>query len=436
AMDGEGRIYVTDSYILHYAVYVYDKSDGAYLGDVYDVGYPLRSPIGIALSSSNKLYIASLGTAQIEVYGLADMTVNPLALLFEGMANGGSPASQFISIENSGTQVLDWTAGSDDNWIVLPYVSGSTASSSADTLEIGIDLSGLLPGTYYGEVAVTAGSGAQEIVDVTLDVLDGPSADPGGPYIGMEGQSLLLDGSGSGGNPSLYEWDVDNNGTYDYSSVSPTQSYTYGQNGIYTVVLRITAEGNITDTAQTTAEITDSVPSPDFTGAPLSGASPLTVGFTNYSTGYDQPLQFAWDFDNNGVTDSTEVAPGHTYPAPGTYTVKLTVTDADGSTNSLTRNDYVLVSSSGTCQNDPIKIKDTALYFLFIQDAYDAASGGDVIQSQAEQFTEDLMINMNKSVALQGGYSCEYIPGSGMTTIRGSVTISAGSVSMENFIIE
>jgi PKD repeat protein len=39
---------------------------------------------------------------------------------------------------------------------------------------------------------------------------------------------------------------------------------------------------------------------------------------------------FAWDFDGDMSTDSTDQNPSHVYSEPGTYTVKLTVTDDDG----------------------------------------------------------------------------------------------------------
>jgi PKD repeat protein len=37
--------------------------------------------------------------------------------------------------------------------------------------------------------------------------------------------------------------------------------------------------------------------------------------------------RYAWDFDGDGMTDSTERNPTHVYPAAGTYTVSLTVSD-------------------------------------------------------------------------------------------------------------
>ena len=43
-------------------------------------------------------------------------------------------------------------------------------------------------------------------------------------------------------------------------------------------------------------------------------------------------LTYAWDFDGNGTTDSTEANPTHTYTTAGNYNVRLTVTDQAGQT--------------------------------------------------------------------------------------------------------
>ena len=59
----------------------------------------------------------------------------------------------------------------------------------------------------------------------------------------------------------------------------------------------------------------------DFTGSPTYGTIPLSVQFTDLSTG--NPTLWAWDF-GDGQT-STSQNPFHTYSVPGTYTVGLTV---------------------------------------------------------------------------------------------------------------
>ncbi|MEO3859371.1 ThuA domain-containing protein [Acrocarpospora sp. B8E8] len=62
------------------------------------------------------------------------------------------------------------------------------------------------------------------------------------------------------------------------------------------------------------------------------GPAPLTVQFS--SQGSSDPdggqLTYAWDFDGNGTTDSTEANPSHTYTQAGQYSAVLTVTNPGG----------------------------------------------------------------------------------------------------------
>jgi PKD repeat protein len=73
------------------------------------------------------------------------------------------------------------------------------------------------------------------------------------------------------------------------------------------------------------------------------------VQFTDRSTG-TAPLTYAWDFNNDGSTDSTVKSPSFTYKTAGTYTVKLTVTNANGS-DSEVKTGYITISSlqAGEC---------------------------------------------------------------------------------------
>jgi len=64
-----------------------------------------------------------------------------------------------------------------------------------------------------------------------------------------------------------------------------------------------------------------------FTSSPASGEAPLLVSFTDTSTGVVD--SWAWDF-GDGAGSSLQ-NPSHTYDAPGTYTVTLTVANSGGS---------------------------------------------------------------------------------------------------------
>jgi PKD repeat protein len=346
-VDSESRIYVTDTQ--HNVVLVYERN-GTYLGAVYDQVNPMRTPLGITMGNSHRLFIASLTFRKVEVYGIlpyTDMEISPLFLSFEGQMGGADPPLQNVQINNNGPDTLNWTADTNNSWITLPNTSGSIAPSAFFDLDIGVDLNGLNAGTYLGSVSISAESGVTEQVYVELTVLSIPLiANTGGPYAGIEGQSIMLDGSNSSGVIVKYEWDIDNTLPYEYDSPSPTQSHVYGQSGIYTIKLKVTDNIGQTDEALTSADISDAVPSADFIGSQTGGAAPLTVNFTNNSTGYDQPLTYAWDFDNDGTTDSSDETPTHIYNEAGTYTVKLVVTDSDASTDTLIRTDYITVTSS------------------------------------------------------------------------------------------
>ena len=71
-------------------------------------------------------------------------------------------------------------------------------------------------------------------------------------------------------------------------------------------------------------------PSAAFISNKQSGTVLLTVQFTDQSTG-TSPLKYTWDFNNDGIVDSTIQSPSHTYTSAGTYTVNLTVSNSCGS---------------------------------------------------------------------------------------------------------
>jgi len=77
-----------------------------------------------------------------------------------------------------------------------------------------------------------------------------------------------------------------------------------------------------------------------FTAMPMSGTVPLTVNFTDASTG--TITNRLWDFGDRGT--STTANPSHTYTNTGSYTVSLTVYGSGGS-NMLTRARYIIVSA-------------------------------------------------------------------------------------------
>jgi glucose/arabinose dehydrogenase len=74
---------------------------------------------------------------------------------------------------------------------------------------------------------------------------------------------------------------------------------------------------------------------------PTQGPAPLTVTFNGTGSTDPDPadegrLKYAWDFTNDGVTDSTAPTASFTYTTTGSYTARLTVTDTLNATATRT----------------------------------------------------------------------------------------------------
>jgi PKD repeat protein len=80
-------------------------------------------------------------------------------------------------------------------------------------------------------------------------------------------------------------------------------------------------------------------PVADFEGTPTVGCAPLTVNFTNQSSGaYDTCF---WEFGDGGTSSDCDPPP-YTYVSPGVYTVVLTVSGPGGSDTEI-KTDYITV---------------------------------------------------------------------------------------------
>lgn len=84
-------------------------------------------------------------------------------------------------------------------------------------------------------------------------------------------------------------------------------------------------------------------PGANFIAFPRSGSAPLIVQFTDISS--KSPTSWSWDFQNDGIVDSHAKNPSFTYPSAGSYTVRLTVSNAIGSDTEIKTN-YIMVTGS------------------------------------------------------------------------------------------
>ena len=149
--------------------------------------------------------------------------------------------------------------------------------------------------------------------------------------------------TGGGGAP-LYPVNVNANPYQQYA----TTTYHHCVVDLSGATATITAhhnDGSVFDSV-TLTHAPPTAPAADFSGTPTSGAAPLTVMFTDASTG--TPTSWSWAFGDGGV--STAQHPSHLYSAAGTYTVGLTVANAVAS-HTETKLNYVTATAAPSPQS-------------------------------------------------------------------------------------
>jgi len=140
-------------------------------------------------------------------------------------------------------------------------------------------------------------------------------------------------------------WGVHAFGNYDWY-LAADDDYWYYNYGSPTEKYPTTTGLSVKYVAEITILSDDPVPvapTAAFTADVTSGTAPLTVRFTDQSTG--APTAWAWDFDNDGVVDSELRNTVYVYDTAGTYTVTLTVTNAAGNDDEV-RTDYITVTAA------------------------------------------------------------------------------------------
>jgi tripartite motif-containing protein 71 len=244
----------------------------------------------------------------------------------------GNPTSRVWAYQKAGTTT--WTA----------FGSGATSPT----------LSFSSSATYNIRLIVydSAGKSNTAVKSITPGTLK--AAFSASPVKGLIPLTVTFTDS-SIGLPTRWKWEYQKKGTStwtEFGSGAKNPSIDFldlSTSGKYSIRLTVTntaapacGSNTITKTDYITVMSPCDAVVASFTGYKTSGYKPLTVKFTDSSTG---PVgSWAWDFQNDGTVDSTLQNPSFTYTTKGTYSVKLKVTNICGTgTSTLTRTSYITV---------------------------------------------------------------------------------------------
>jgi len=147
----------------------------------------------------------------------------------------------------------------------------------------------------------------------------------------------------TGGDPTSWAWDFQNDGFIDSNEENPVFVYTIP--GTYSINLTVANLGGTSSKLKENQITVTAPPAPvaAFTSDVRTGIVPFTVQFIDGSTG--AIMHWAWDFENDGTIDNTTPAPKFIFTVAGTYTVNLTVY-GPGGTDSEEKTDFIRVSAA------------------------------------------------------------------------------------------
>lgn len=258
-----------------------------------------------------------------------------------------------------------------------------------------------------------------------------PVAEANGPYSGTQGVAVSLSAVGSSdpdGSIATYEWDCTDDGTYDTSSATPSDSCTYPDDGVYTARLRVTDDGGSQATDVATVNVPNVGPTAEANG-PYTGTKGFAIAVTAVgSSDSDGAINlYEWDCDADGSYELSSATPtGNvcTFAAVGSYTVTLQVTDDDGGTATDT--------ASVTVGNDPPTADAGSTYAgnegsaIPLDGSGSADVGGGAVAQWEWDCTDDGVYDVTASSAT--GSACTYTDDA-VYTVRLRVTDDDGATA-------
>ncbi len=258
-------------------------------------------------------------------------------------APASAPVAAFAGVPTSGRAPLTVNFTNASTGSITSYAwnfGDGTTSTAQNPVKVYSNA-----GVYTVSLTVTGPGGSNtktmaNYVNVAAPVAAPVAAFTGSPTSGTAPMTVNFT-SASTGSITSYAWSFGDGTT----STAPNPVKVYSTPGVYSVALTVTGAGGSNTLAKSgyvsVGSTSTAPPVAAFSTWPKFGSIPLSVAFTNKSTGV--VTSYAWDFGDG--TKSTAQNPVKVYSFAGVYTVTLTVS-GPGGTNTLTKADLITASSS------------------------------------------------------------------------------------------
>ena len=242
-------------------------------------------------------------------------------------ALGARITAGFTATPNSGQAPLtvQFTATSTGSPVSWNWTFGDGSTSTAQSPQHTYNSTGAFTATLVISNAIGQFSATNSVISVTPDPAPGPAARfRAKPDTGRAPLTVQFTDA-STGRPVSWNW------TFGDGSTSKARSpkHTYYTAGTFTPMLVVSNSAGQFGSTNSSISVTPGVTAA-FVARPSAGPAPLTVQFTDRSSG--APTAWNWAF-GDGLSAATR-DPKHTYSSTGTFTATLTVSNRTGQSSS------------------------------------------------------------------------------------------------------
>jgi len=268
-------------------------------------------------------------------------------LSFTGVQGGTNPAAQTVTVSNTGSGTLSWTAAESASWLSVSPASGNLTGGSSSALSITVSTAGLSVGSQNAPIVISA-SGATntpQTITISLSVT-------GQPVLSLSPTSLSFSATQGGANPATKTLNVANTGTgtlnWSASDNATWLSVNPATGSTTTAATSVTVSIN---TAGLTANTYNAVITVSGTGV-ATQTIPVTLTVSPIAT---QSATLSWnpnttDPDLAGYEVYQATAPG-AYPANPIATLPKTVTSYTATGLQVGTTYYFVVKSVDSAGN-------------------------------------------------------------------------------------